>query len=309
MALASLLLCVFLSYFIPALLPGDFVTAMYSSSHVVLSAEAEAELRRELDLDTGFFTYLSRLVRFDLGHSFSTDRPVTPLVLRALIWTLVLAGTAHILSAVAGFFLGVESAWRKGRPGDSSILAGMTFLEGIPELAWSILFLIVFALSLKWFPAGGGMIDYGTWSEKVASVLWSGALPLLSLFLSYMPGQYLMMRNSMITVLGEPYLTAARARGIPPVRVRYRHAARNALLPGITRLGLRLAFMVTGVIVVEAVFAYPGIGTLLYEAVEARDLPLIRGIFLFSSISVLAMVTFLDYVYRVADPRLKEGNG
>lgn len=305
MALASLLLCVFLSYFIPALLPGDFVTAMYSSSHVVLSAEAEAELRRELDMDSGFVTYLSRLARGDLGHSFSTDRPVAPLVLRALAWTLLLAGTAHLLSALAGFFLGVESAWRKGKPGDRVILAGMTFLEGIPELAWGILLLIVFALSLNWFPAGGGMLEYGTPGERMASILRSGFLPLLSLFLSYLPGQYLMMRNSMITVLGEPYLAAARARGIPPVRVRYRHAARNALLPGITRLGLRLAFLVTGVVVVEAVFAYPGIGTLLYEAVEARDLPLVRGIFLFSSVTVLAVVTLLDLLYRMADPRLK----
>lgn len=131
------------------------------------------------------------------------------------------------------------------------------------------------------------------------------ALPLTTLFLAYFPGNFLLARGSMVLVLKEQYLETARAKGLPPLRVRYVHAARNALIPVLTRLGLRIAFMVTGVLVVETIFSYPGLGTLLFEAISNRDLPLVQGVVLFSALAVLCVNLLLEAVYIRLDPRVK----
>lgn len=131
------------------------------------------------------------------------------------------------------------------------------------------------------------------------------ALPLATLFLAYFPGNFLLTRGSMVMVLKQQYLDTARAKGLPPARVRYVHAARNALIPVVTRLGLRIAFMVTGVLVVETIFSYPGLGTLLFEAISIRDLPLVQAIVLFSALCVLGINLLLEAIYIRLDPRVK----
>ena len=140
-----------------------------------------------------------------------------------------------------------------------------------------------------------------TW---VWDVLRHLALPLATLVLSYFPGNFLLTRGSMVTVLREPFVETARAKGLPPVRVRYVHAARNALLPMITRFGLRFAFMVTGALVVETIYSYPGLGTLMFNAISMRDLPLIQGIVLISALMVLFINLVLEWVYGRVDPRV-----
>jgi len=130
------------------------------------------------------------------------------------------------------------------------------------------------------------------------------ALPLATLVLAYFPGNFLLTRGSMVMVLREQFVETARAKGLPPARVRYAHAARNALLPMVTRFGLRIAFMVTGALVVETIYAYPGLGTLLFNAISMRDVPLIQGIVLFSSLMVLFVNLALEYVYGWIDPRV-----
>jgi len=133
-------------------------------------------------------------------------------------------------------------------------------------------------------------------------------LPLATLILAYFPGNFLLTRNSMMMVIKKPFVTTARAKGLPAWKVRYFHAARNALLPLVTRFGLRLAFMVTGALVVETIFSYPGLGTLLFNAIQARDLPLIQAIVLVSSLMVLATILCLEIVYRIIDPRIQHAN-
>jgi peptide/nickel transport system permease protein len=297
----------YLSYLLPGLLPGDFVTAMYASSDVSLSQEQEKELAAEYTQQEGFGEYLVDFFSLDWGYSYAYQTRVTSLVFQALPWTLLLMGSAHLLSILAGFAAGVEAAWRRGGRAEKLGVGLMTILQGIPELGTGVLLLLVFSLHLGWFPAAGGQTAYADLSAGALLLdrMLHLALPLATLFLAYFPGNFLLARGSMVLVLKQQYLETAQAKGLPPLRVRYVHAARNALIPVLTRLGLRLAFMVTGVLVVETIFSYPGLGTLLFEAISNRDLPLVQGIVLFSALAVLGVNLLLELVYTRLDPRVK----
>jgi peptide/nickel transport system permease protein len=186
----------------------------------------------------------------------------------------------------------------------------MILLEGMPEIATGVALLLIFALNLRWFPASGAETAYALhspieWARDLARHL---VLPLSTLVLAYFPGNFLLTRGSMVMVLREQFVEIARAKGLPPARIRYAHAARNALLPMVTRFGLRIAFMITGALVVETIYSYPGLGTLLFNAIAVRDLPLIQGIVLFSSLMVLFINLALEYVYGWIDPRVSHAS-
>jgi peptide/nickel transport system permease protein len=300
---------IYLSYLLPRLLPGDFVAAMYSRSQVVLDAEQEAQLRALYSQRGGFIEYMGGLLTLDWGYSLAFLRPVSEMILGSLPWTMLLVGGAHLLSMVFGFIAGVEAAWRRGSYLEKAGVGCMTVLEGIPEIGTGVALLLVFALSLGWLPASGSESAYAVHTplEHVWDVLRHLLLPLATLVLSYFPGNLLLTRGSMVMVLKEQFVQTARAKGLPPVRIRYAHAARNALLPVITRFGLRFAFMVTGALVVETIYAYPGLGTLLFNAISMRDLPLIQAIVLISSIVILFVNLILEWVYGRIDPRVNHG--
>lgn len=297
----------YLSYSLPRLLPGDFVTAMYSSSHVTLTAEQEAELRAYYTEEPGFGHYLVKLVSLDWGYSYAFLTPVSTLFFGALPWTFLLLGAAHVISMIIGFVTGVEAAWHRDSQLERGLVGSMTILEGIPEISTGVILLVVFALNLQWFPAAGAETAYAElpiWA-RLADVAHHLALPLATLVLAYFPGNFLLTRNSMMMVIKAQFVTTARAKGLPPRRIRYAHAARNALLPLVTRFGLRLAFMVTGALIVERIYSYPGLGTLLFNAIQARDLPVIQGVVLISSLVVLAVILGLEIVYKIIDPRIE----
>lgn len=304
------LVMVYGSYMLPRLLPGDFVTAMYSGAHISLSAEQEAALKSEYAGEEGFGRYMLDMVRLDWGASYAFSEPISGLILDALPWTLLLMGSAHVLSMLTGFIAGVEAAWRRGGKMEKAGVGTMTVLQGIPELAAGVILLLLFSLHLGWFPASGADQAYANHSAagQVISVLHHLALPFATLFLAWFPGNFLLARGSMVMVLRRQYLETARAKGLPPVRVRYAHGARNAMLPMVTRFGLRIAFMLTGVLVVETIFSYPGIGTLLFNAISMRDLPLVQRIVLFSSLLVLFINLALEFVYGLLDPRVNHAS-
>jgi len=301
---------IYLSYSLPRLLPGDFVTAMYSSSHVTLTAEQEAELRAYYTEEPGFGRYLVKLASLDWGYSYAFLTPVSGLFFGALPWTLLLLGTAHVISMFVGFVTGVEAAWRRDSHLERSMVGGMTVLEGVPEISTGVILLVVFALHLGWFPAAGAETAYAEVSlwARLADVGHHLALPLATLVLAYFPGNFLLTRNSMVMVIKQSYITTARAKGLPARRIRYAHAARNALLPLVTRFGLRLAFMITGALVVERIHSYPGLGTLLFNAIQARDLPVIQAVVLASSLMVLTIILGLEMIYRIIDPRIENAH-
>ena len=307
--LAALVMA-WLSYSLPRFLPGDFVTATYGSSQVTLTAQQEAALRAELGQEGGFGHYLWRLVRFNWGYSYVFQTPVSSLFLGALPWTLLLMGSAHVISMVIGFVAGVEVAWRRNSRFEKGMVGGMTVLEGIPEICTGVILLFVFALQLQWFPAAGAETAYGEkdFLAHLADVGHHLALPLCTLVLAYFPGNFLLTRNSMVMVIMADYINTARAKGLPPLRIRYVHAARNALLPVVTRFGMRLAFMITGALVVEKINSYPGVGTLLYNAIAARDLPVIQMVVLMSSLIILTVFFTLEWAYRIIDPRIRHAH-
>jgi len=305
--LLTALLMTYLSYALPSFLPGDFVTAMYAGSEVTLTSDQEAELRAYFSRNKDFGDYLLNLLRLEWGYSYAFLIPVADLFFAALPWTLLLMGAAHILSMLVGFLTGVESAWRHGSRFEKGMVSGMTLIDGVPEISTGVILLFIFALKLQWFPAAGADTAYAQtgFLKGIVDVFHHLSLPLLTLFLAYCPGNFLLTRNSMMLVIRAHYITTARAKGIPPLRIRYAHAARNALLPVITRIGLRLAFMITGVLVVEKIYSYPGLGTLLFNAIQARDLPVIQAVVLISSVMVLAVILGMDFSYRFIDPRIK----
>jgi len=304
--LLAVLLLVLMSYYLPRLLPGDFVTAMYSGSPVTLTAAEEAELRAQYAAHDSLGSYLVNLIFLDWGFSYAFSAPVAGLIMAALPWTLFLVGGAHLLATLLGFIAGVEAAWRRGAF-DKGMVAGMTFLEGLPEIATGVLLLLVFSLSLGWFPSAGGETAYAGYSlpRWCLDVLYHAALPFVTLVGAYLPGSFLLARGSMTVALGSPFIKTAQAKGLPPLRVRYGHAARNALLPVVTRFGLRFAFMLTGALVVESIYSYPGLGTLLFRAIGMRDLPTIRAIVLLSSLLVILINMAIEIAYERLDPRVR----
>ncbi|MDY0269150.1 ABC transporter permease [Trichloromonas sp.] len=308
-ALAAVLLLM-LSHALLRLLPGDFVSAHWERGDALLDADQAAALRERFGTEESFSGYLSALARGDWGCSLALEKPVLDLITEALPWTLLLMGSAHLLATALGFIAGMEVAWRRGSPLEKGSVAVMSLLDGVPELVSGLLLLLFFSLRLEWLPASGAQTAYaelagGAW---FADLLRHLALPLLTLVLADLPGNFLLARGSMLLVLDAPYLETAQAKGLPPWRVRYRHGARNALLPLVTRFGLRFSLMVTGALVVETLFAYPGLARLLVEAVGRRDLPLARGIILFSSLAVLVLNLGVELLYRRLDPRVCHGH-
>ncbi|MFP3929293.1 MAG: ABC transporter permease, partial [Desulfobacteraceae bacterium] len=239
--LGAALVMIYLSYSLPDLLPGDFVTSMYSSSQVTLNERQQAELQAYYTSDEGFGAYLAGLVSMDWGYSYAFLRPASELILEALPWTLLLVGSAHLISMSLGFIAGVEAAWRRGGMAEKTGVGLMTLLEGVPEIGSGVILLVVFALHLGWFPAGGAETAYAVYSSRqwAADVLHHLTLPLATLIIAYLPGNFLLARANMVMVLRSRFVQTARAKGLPPRRVRYAHAARNALLPVVTRFGLR----------------------------------------------------------------------
>lgn len=308
--LLTIFILLFLNFLLPRLLPGDAIIAMYSGHEVVMTEEMYAELVRmhglDLPLHEQFFMYLTELAHGDLGYSYICHASTASLIMGALPWTLLLVGTSFILSAVAGIVLGVESSWRRGGRFDRSLLTFMLLLDGIPSLAIGITALTVFCLYFGWFPSTGAMTPYSG-AEGIGHIkdlLCHLVLPLATLTLSMIPGDYLLIRNSMMLTIREPYVLTARAKGIKKRRIKYLHAARNAILPFATRIGIRIAYLITGALFIETIFAYPGLGLLTYNAISNRDLPLMQGILTVSVILVLLINIVVDLMYKKIDPRV-----
>jgi peptide/nickel transport system permease protein len=309
--LFTIIFLVFLNFLLPRLLPGDVILAMYSGQEILITEEMYNELVILHGLDKTlyeqFSIYLTQLAHGDLGYSYVFHASTTDLILAALPWTLLLVVTSFILSAIGGIILGVESSWRRGGKIDKSLLVSMLFVDGVPSLAIGVIFLSVFSLKFGWFPTAGAMTPYSNAEGivHIKDVLMHLVLPLSTLTLSQIPGDYLMIRNSMMLTIREPFMLTARAKGLTERKIKYFHAARNAILPFFTRIGIRLTYVLTGVLFIETIFAYPGLGLLTYEAISNRDLPLIQGILMVSVLLVLLVNIVIDIFYKKIDPRIE----
>lgn len=303
------------NFFLPRLMPGDPVTALFARFRGRLSPEAMQALREtfgliEAPLWSQYFTYLAHVLKGDLGISVAYfPSPVSEVISTGLVWTLFLAGTAVLISFVIGTLLGVAAAWWRHGWIDNFVPAGLAFLGAFPYFWLAMVALHVFGFSLGWVPLGHAYDNNLTPSMSFtffADVLRHAALPVGTLVLATMGGWLLPMRNTMIAVLGSQYVRLARAKGLSPSRVALRYAARNALLPSITSFGMALGFILGGSLLTEIVFSYPGQGYLLVQAVRNQDYPLMQSIFLVITLAVLAANFLVDVLYLWLDPRTRE---
>jgi peptide/nickel transport system permease protein len=248
-------------------------------------------------------------VTLDLGESFVTapGQSVVEVFFDDAPKTIFLVGTSTAASVVVGMALGIYGGWRRGRATDMSAMTGSLILYSMPEFVLGIILLLTFSSWLGLFPSGGYESvtgDFTGW-DHVVDVLNHAVLPWTTLMLAYIGEFYLVMRSSLLDVLGEEYINLARAKGVREKWVLRRHAVRNALLPTVTLIALSFGFIIGGAITVELVFSYPGVGLLYFDALDNQDFPLLQACFLFFSIAVLVSNLIADFLYAYLDPRVK----
>jgi peptide/nickel transport system permease protein len=308
--LAALLLIATMNFLLVRAAPGDPATVMAGESGAA-DAVFLQQLRERFDLDkplpTQLLTYLGNLARLDMGISYRQQAPVLDLILERLPATLLLTGSAFLLSLAMGVALGVWASTQVGTWKDSAISVLATLFYATPLYWLALLAVLVFALWLPWLPAfgyqtvGGGHTGLARWLDIGHHLI----LPTLVLSMFYMAIYARMTRASMLEVANQDFVKTARAKGLPPGRVLRAHILRNALLPVVTLAGLQAGAMVGGAVLIETVFAWPGIGRLLFDALTQRDYSLLLGTFLVTAALAVAFNVITDLVYTLVDPRIE----
>jgi peptide/nickel transport system permease protein len=306
-----------INFFIPRLIPGDPVLALVAHFQGQISTKAIQSLyilfglNKNQNIFQQYGEYWAQLAHGDLGLSFTFfPTPVSQVIAQSLPWTIALVGLTTIISFLVGTGLGVLAGWRRGSWADG-LLPVTTFFSSVPYFWLGLIAITLLAGPGSFFPSSGGF-DPGVvpsfTGAFIGSAVQHSILPALTILVSSMSGWILSMRNMMITVSSEDYITVAHAKGLSERRVMMSYAARNALLPNVSGFALSLGFIVGGTLLVEIVFSYPGVGYELFQAVGAQDYPLMQGIFLMITLAVLAANLLADVVYLALDPRTrKEG--
>jgi len=313
--LAAFVAAATINFFLPRVMPGDPIQIMFASAGSELSLENLNALKLTfgfIDAPIGeqYLAYLQSVFTGDLGRSIKYyPLPVTDLLGRALVWTVGLVGVATLISFALGTFLGIMAAWRRGTLFDTIVSLSAIFSSSVPAVVVSLIMLFVFGYTLGWFPNGyaaNPMLDPSLNWEYISSVLYHGTLPMLTMVIVLTGGFAVTMRNNMINLLGEDYIVMGRAKGLSDRRVMLWYAARNALLPTVSSLAIAVGTVLGGSLVVEVVFNYPGLGNTLYQAILARDYPVIQGQLLIMTAAMLISNFVVDLSYVLLDPRLKK---
>ncbi|MDT5027961.1 MAG: peptide/nickel transport system permease protein [Micromonosporaceae bacterium] len=306
-----------INFFIPRLIPGDPVMSRIARSQGQMSTKAIESLYVLFGLNKNesmfeqYLHYWRQLAHGDLGVSFTfLPTPVSEVISQSLPWTVALVGVTTLVSFLLGTSLGVFAGWRRGSWVDA-VIPATTFLSSIPYFWLGLIAITLFAGPGSFFPSSGGF-DPGVvpgWDGAfIGSAVTHSLLPAATILISSVSGWILSMRNMMVTVAAEDYITVAHAKGLSDRRVMTMYAARNALLPNVSGFALALGFIVGGTLLVEIVFSYPGLGYELFQAIGAKDYPLMQGIFLVITLSVLLANFLADVAYLLLDPRTrKEG--
>lgn len=309
-ALLTLVFVLIFNFFLFRVVQKDPIGSMFRGRNV--PAETIANLRTAFGLDqpisTQFLYYLKETAQLNLGISYQTRQPVWDEIVSAIPPTVALVGISAVLSAVIGTLGGVIAAWRRNTWKDHSITSGTMVFYSMPDFWLGMILLVLFAVVLGWFPVGG-ITDPGSNETGLALLmdqLHHLFLPALTLTLAYLGEYTLVTRSSLLDVMGEDYLTVARAKGLRDVVVRNRHAVPNALLPVVTLTAINFGFVLSGAIAVEAVFSWPGLGKATADAIRGPDLPMLQGLFLLFSAAVIVFNLIADLTYSWLDPRVEE---
>lgn len=314
-ALLTLFFVMVFNFFLFRILPSDPVKNLTRGQGLQIDKQEQQELLHSYGLDKPLFPgqfmdYMGDLVRLDLGKSIIVrgDEPVVSVFFEFVGPTLLLVGISTVLSTIIGVWMGIRAGWKRGGAFDLSSMGLSLILYSMPEFWLGMLLILLFSTTLGWFP-NSGRVTVGanyTGLAAVADVLNHLVLPALTLTLAYLGEYYLVMRSSLLDVLGEDYIQTARAKGVREKDVLRGHAVRNALLPTITLIALSFGFVLGGAITVEVVFGYKGLGGLTFDALQAQDYPVLQGIFLFASAAVIIANLVADLIYGYFDPRVKE---
>jgi peptide/nickel transport system permease protein len=308
-AILLLIAVLVLNFSLMYLAPGD-VADTISQSMGGADAELLAQIRADYGLDQPFLVqlgkYIGRILHFDLGYSFFYNQSVTGLIFQKLPATLLLVITAQLLALFVGVILGVYSARHPNGISSHFVTFLALFGYSAPVFWTGILLLIGFSLNLHWFPVAGMRdvtIEGGFWVHFV-DVARHMVLPVITLSSIFLALYSRLSRATMLEVLGSDYVRTAKAKGLSERQVVYKHALKNSLSPVITLAGLQFSAVISGAVLVETVFSWPGLGTLAFQSIIARDTPTILGILFFSALVVVVGNLLTDLALRLVDPRV-----
>jgi peptide/nickel transport system permease protein len=305
-----------LNFLIPRLMPGNPVEAVLAHYQGQLSYQATNALEIAFGLNshegilTQYWQYWDNILHGNLGLSFTYfPTPVSTVLMQSLPWTLILVGLSTVIAWVLGTVVGVVAGWRRGGWWDLVVPAG-AFFRGLPTFWIGLLAVTVIGVSLRWLPTSGGYASQyvpSFTSGFIFSALQHAVLPALTIIFGSMAGNLLVMRNMMVSTLAEDFVIVGQAKGLPNSRLMFRYAARNAILPSVVGFALDLGFVVSGALLVEKVYSYPGIGYVLFQAIGAEDYPLMQAIFLVITLAVLVANILADVALVLVDPRIRQG--
>jgi peptide/nickel transport system permease protein len=305
-----------LNFVLPRLMPGspvDYFAATHRDElqhnpHLLDSIRTVLGGSNE-PIVVQYFHYLVNVLHGDFGVSYSQyPLPVSAILAATIPWTLFLAGTATVLAFAIGTLLGIAAAWRRGGALDTILTPFTMFVYSFPPFFVALLLLYSLAVVAGWFPINhnyGDTVTVGINLPFIGDVLKHAALPLLAIMLASVGGWLLGMRNVMINTLSEDFISMAEAKGLSDRRVMLAYAARNALLPQVTSFAITIGYVVTGLVLIEYVFSYPGVGYTLVNAVQSEDYPLMQALFLLISVAVLGSNLVADLLYARLDPRVR----
>jgi peptide/nickel transport system permease protein len=303
-----------LNFILPRLMPGNPAQGLIQRFAGKLSPGAIKAIevlfgQPKTSLFSQYISYWHSVVTFNFGISYTYyPTPVIQVIRQSIFWTLVLIGLCTIIGFVAGTLLGMYVGWRRGSWRDA-LVPITTFLSSLPYFWFALMVILIFAVTLQWFPSSGGYgvgLQIGFNGPFLSSALYYGILPAITIVIASVGGWLLGMRNMMITTLNEDYVLLAEAKGLSRLRVMFTYAGRNAVLPSVAGFAMSLGFVVGGAIVTEIVFNYPGIGSVLFQAAEGQDYPLLEAIFLTITVAVLIANLLADLAYIALDPRTRE---
>ncbi|KFL25556.1 peptide ABC transporter permease [Devosia sp. 17-2-E-8] len=311
--LLALFAALTVNFLLPRLAPGDPLNSLLGSDNVSTMSEAQkqevlADFGLHLPLHEQFWNYLTGIFHGDFGNSVVLGMPVWDALMQRLPWTLLLMGLALVISTLIGTLLGILSAWRRGAVADIATMTGSLFIGSLPPFWVAMMLIIVFSTTLGWLPSFGAY-QLGTsfpnwnWFLGVGKRL---IMPVAALTIYQSAAVLLIARSSMVMAREQDYVTFARSRGVSEGKIFFKHAFRNALLPLYTHVMLGLGALVGGALIVETVFSYPGLGSLVVTGVNSRDYLLLQGLFVITSVSIIAANFLTDLFYPLIDPRTRK---
>jgi peptide/nickel transport system permease protein len=282
-------------------IPGDPAAFMLG---VNARPDTIAALRAEMGLDqpvlVRYFEWVTGLLRGDFGQSWTYKTPVADLIADRIWVSLPLAIYALLLSTLVAFPTGIYAASRRGGAGDITIMGATQLGVAIPNFWFAMILVLIFAINLRWFSAGG----FPGW-DNPAQAIKALTLPAIALALPQAAILARVMRSSLLDMLGEDFIRTARSKGLTRRQALWRHAVRNALIPVLTIIGLQFSFLLAGGIIIEQIFFLPGLGRLIFQAISARDLIVVESVVMLLVFVVILVNFLVDIAYAVVDPRLR----